>query len=179
LANQEIADLILALGCGTRDRYAPAALRYDRVVIMTDADVDGAHIATLLMTFFFQEMPGLVRDGRLYVAQPPLYRLTAGAKSLYAADDAERAKIENGAFKGKKVDVARFKGLGEMNPQQLRETTMDPNTRTLIRVTLPQEYEERAGVRDLVERLMGKNPEHRFAFIQANAAHVDEEAIDA
>jgi topoisomerase-4 subunit B len=179
LANQEISDLIQALGCGTRDKCNADILRYDRVVIMTDADVDGAHIATLLMTFFFQEMPDIVRSGHLYLAQPPLYRLTAGTKSLYAMDDADRAAIEKGAFKGKKVEVARFKGLGEMNPMQLRETTMDPKTRTLLRITLPQEYEERAGVRDLVDRLMGKNPEHRFAFIQANAATVDEEVIDA
>ena len=179
LANQEIADLIQAIGCGARDRFVPDNLRYERIVIMTDADVDGAHIATLLMTFFFQEMPDLVRRGHLYLAQPPLYRLTAGATSLYARDDAHRAEIEAKQFKGKKVEVARFKGLGEMNPQQLRETTMDPKTRTLIRVTLPQEYEERMGVRDLVERLMGKNPEHRFQFIQANAATVDEEVIDA
>jgi topoisomerase-4 subunit B len=178
-ANQEIADLIQALGCGTRERCNVDALRYERIVIMTDADVDGAHIATLLMTFFFQEMPELVREGHLYLAQPPLYRLTVGSKSLYAMDDAHRAEIEANEFKGKKVDVARFKGLGEMNPQQLRETTMDPKTRTMLRVTLPHEYEERASVRDLVDRLMGKNPEHRFAFIQANASALDEEEIDA
>ena len=179
VANQEIADLIQALGCGTRKDCDASQLRYERIVIMTDADVDGAHIATLLMTFFFQEMPDLVRRGHLYLAQPPLYRLTVGAKSLYARDDAHRADLERTAFKGKKVDVARFKGLGEMNPGQLRETTMDPNTRSLIRVTLPQEYEERAGVKDLVDRLMGNNPAHRFAFIQENAARMDEEAIDA
>ena len=178
-ANQEIADLTLALGCGTRDKCDPANLRYERIIIMTDADVDGAHIATLLMTFFFQEMAQIVREGRIFLAQPPLYRLTAGGKSLYAQDDAQRAAIEAKEFKGKKVDVARFKGLGEMNPQQLRETTMDPKSRTLIRITLPQEYEERAVVRDLVDRLMGRNPEHRFAFIQANASALDEEAIDA
>jgi topoisomerase-4 subunit B len=178
-ANQEIADLVLALGCGVRDRCDAGALRYERVVIMTDADDDGAHIATLLMTFFFQEMPDVVRKGHLYLAQPPLYRLTAGAKSLYARDDADRARIEKTAFKGRKVEVARFKGLGEMNPQQLRETTMDPKTRTMLRVTLPQEYEGRAGVRDLVDRLMGKEASHRFAFIQENAARIDEEEIDA
>lgn len=179
VANQEIADLIQALGCGTRKDCDASQLRYERVVIMTDADVDGAHIATLLMTFFFQEMPDLVRRGHLYLAQPPLYRLTVGAKSLYARDDAHRAELERTAFKGKKVDVARFKGLGEMNPGQLRETTMDPKTRGMIRITLPQEYEERAGVKDLVDRLMGNNPAHRFAFIQENAARLDEEAIDA
>ncbi len=178
-ANSEIADLILALGCGTRKDCVADNLRYERVVIMTDADVDGAHIATLLMTFFFQEMPELVRRGHLYLAQPPLYRLTAGTKSLYAMDDADRLRIEKGPFKGKKVDVARFKGLGEMNPMQLRETTMDPKTRSMLRITLPQEYEERAGVKDLVDRLMGNNPAHRFAFIQENAARIDEDAIDA
>ncbi len=179
LANQEIADLTLAMGCGTRKDCRPEQLRYERIVIMTDADVDGAHIATLLMTFFFQEMPELVRQGHLYLAQPPLYRLTAGTKSLYARDDAHRAELERTAFKGKKVEVARFKGLGEMNPSQLRETTMDPAKRSMIRITLPQEYKERMGVKDLVDRLMGTNPAHRFAFIQENAARLDEEAIDA
>lgn len=179
LANQEIADLIQAIGCGTRKDCNPDNLRYERIVIMTDADVDGAHIATLLMTFFFQEMPELVRRGHLYLAQPPLYRLTAGGKSVYARDDAQREEILRTAFKGKKVDVSRFKGLGEMNPMQLRETTMDPATRNMIRITLPQEYEDRAGVRDLVDRLMGTNPAHRFAFIQENAASLEEDAIDA
>ncbi|WP_066813062.1 DNA topoisomerase IV subunit B [Sphingomonas asaccharolytica] len=178
-ANQEIADLTLALGCGTRKDCEPDNLRYERVIIMTDADVDGAHIATLLMTFFFQEMPDIVRRGHLYLAQPPLYRLTAGTKSLYARDDAHRAELEAKEFKGKKVEVSRFKGLGEMNPNQLKETTMHPGSRGLIRITLPQEYEERAGVKDLVDRLMGTNPAHRFAFIQENAARLDEEAIDA
>ena len=179
LANQEIADLTLALGCGVRKDCEPDNLRYERVIIMTDADVDGAHIATLLMTYFFQEMPDIVRRGHLYLAQPPLYRLTAGTKSAYARDDAHRAELEATEFKGKKVEIARFKGLGEMNPGQLKETTMDPKSRGLIRITLPQEYEERAGVKDLVDRLMGTNPAHRFAFIQENAARLDEEAIDA
>ncbi|RYY25768.1 MAG: DNA topoisomerase IV subunit B [Sphingomonadales bacterium] len=179
LANTEIADLILAMGCGTRKDCVPDNLRYERIIIMTDADVDGAHIATLLMTFFFQEMPELVRQGHLYLAQPPLYRLTVGAKSLYAKDDAHRAQIEANEFKGKKVEVSRFKGLGEMNPNQLKETTMDPKTRGLLRITLPQEYEERAQVKDLVDRLMGTNPAHRFAFIQENAARLEEDAIDA
>jgi topoisomerase IV subunit B len=178
-ANTEIADLTLAIGCGTRKDCNADLLRYERIIIMTDADVDGAHIATLLMTFFFQEMPDLVRRGHLYLAQPPLYRLTVGAKSIYARDDIHRAEIEANEFKGKKVDVGRFKGLGEMNPGQLRETTMDPKTRGMLRVTLPPEYEERAQVRDLVDRLMGRNPEHRYTFIQENAARIDEEVIDA
>jgi topoisomerase-4 subunit B len=178
-ANSEIADLTLALGCGVRDRCNPDDLRYERVVIMTDADVDGAHIATLLMTFFFQEMAPIVRDGHLFLAQPPLYRLASGGTIAYARDDAHRAELEATTFKGKKVEVSRFKGLGEMNPSQLRETTMDPNTRGMLRITLPQSYEERDGVRDLVDRLMGRNPEHRFHFIQNHAAELDEEEIDA
>jgi len=124
-------------------------------------------------------MPELVRRGHLFLAQPPLYRLTSGAKSLYARDDAHRAELEAKEFKGKKVEVARFKGLGEMNPNQLKETTMDPASRSLIKITLPGEYQDRQPVKDLVERLMGKNPEHRFNFIQNRAASVDEDAIDA
>jgi topoisomerase-4 subunit B len=177
--NQEIADLIQALGCGTRERCDPAQLRYDRIVIMTDADVDGAHIATLLMTFFFNEMAKIVEAGALYLAQPPLYRLSSGGTVAYARDDAHRGELETRLFKGKKVEVSRFKGLGEMNPNQLRETTMDPRTRSLIRVTLPEEYQQQRGVRDLVDRLMGRNPEHRFAFIQNHAAEISEEEIDA
>jgi topoisomerase-4 subunit B len=178
-ANQEIADLVLALGCGVRDKCVPEDLRYERVVIMTDADVDGAHIATLLMTFFFQEMPELVRQGHLFLAQPPLYRLAAGGTIAYARDDAHRAELEATTFKGRKVEVSRFKGLGEMNPAQLKETTMDPKTRGMIRITLPKDPEERFAVRDLVDRLMGRNPEHRFQFIQRHAAELDEAAIDA
>ncbi|HTK58870.1 MAG TPA: DNA topoisomerase IV subunit B [Sphingomicrobium sp.] len=177
-ANQEIADLQQALGCGIRDKWAEEALRYERVIIMTDADVDGAHIATLLMTFFFQEMPELVRRGHLFLAQPPLYRLTVGSKSAYARDDAHRAELERTEFKGKKVEVSRFKGLGEMNPQQLKETTMDPGSRSLIRITLPAEYQDRQPVRDLVDQLMGRNPEHRFNFIQSRASAVSDEEID-
>ncbi len=178
-ANSEIADLALALGCGTRKDCNADNLRYDRIIIMTDADVDGAHIATLLMTFFFQEMPDIVRRGHLFLAQPPLYRLTAGKESRYARDDAHRAELEATVFKGKKVEVARFKGLGEMNPQQLRETTMAPETRGLIRITLPQEFEDRAGVARLVDELMGRNPEHRFNFIQNRAGEIDRDLIDA
>ncbi|XUU59960.1 DNA topoisomerase IV subunit B [Erythrobacter sp. HA6-11] len=178
-ANSEIADLTLAMGCGTRKDCDPSNLRYDRIIIMTDADVDGAHIATLLMTFFFQEMPELVRQGHLYLAQPPLYKLTAGKESRYARDDAHRAELEESVFKGKKVEVARFKGLGEMNPQQLRETTMNPETRGLIRITLPQEFEDRAAVKRLVDELMGRNPEHRFNFIQNHASDIDRDLIDA
>ncbi|WP_086607542.1 DNA topoisomerase IV subunit B [Erythrobacter donghaensis] len=178
-ANSEIADLALALGCGTRKDCNADNLRYDRIIIMTDADVDGAHIATLLMTFFFQEMPDLVKRGHLFLAQPPLYRLTAGKESRYARDDAHRAELEATVFKGKKVEVSRFKGLGEMNPQQLRETTMAPETRGLIRITLPQEFEDRAGVARLVDELMGRNPEHRFNFIQNRAGEIDRDLIDA
>jgi topoisomerase-4 subunit B len=178
-ANSEIADLALALGCGTRKDCNADNLRYDRIIIMTDADVDGAHIATLLMTFFFQEMPDIVKRGHLFLAQPPLYRLTAGKESRYARDDAHRAELEATVFKGKKVEVSRFKGLGEMNPQQLRETTMAPETRGLIRITLPQEFEQRAGVARLVDELMGRNPEHRFNFIQNRAGDVDRDLIDA
>jgi topoisomerase-4 subunit B len=178
-ANQEIADLIQALGCGVRDQCNTDDLRYERIVIMTDADVDGAHIATLLMTFFFQEMAELVRQGFLYLAQPPLYRLAAGGTVAYARDEEDRAKLEASTFKGKKVEVSRFKGLGEMNPIQLRETTMDPKTRSMIKITLPKDPEERFAVRELVDQLMGRNPEHRFHFIQARAAQLDEEAIDA
>jgi topoisomerase-4 subunit B len=178
-ANSEIADLALALGCGTRKDCDASNLRYDRIIIMTDADVDGAHIATLLMTFFFQEMPDIVKKGHLFLAQPPLYRLTAGKESRYARDEAARAELEATVFKGKKVEIARFKGLGEMNPQQLRETTMAPETRGLIRITLPQEFEDRAGVARLVDELMGRNPEHRFNFIQNRAGEIDRDLIDA
>ncbi len=176
-ANQEIRDLIQALGCGTRDHYDGDALRYEKVVIMTDADVDGAHIATLLMTFFFQEMPGLVREGRLYLAQPPLFRLAKGGTVFYARDDDHKDELMATEFKGKtNIEISRFKGLGEMPPAQLKETTMARANRTLLRVTLPPEYGDRAIVNTLVDNLMGKKPEKRFEFIRDN--ETDLEALD-
>jgi topoisomerase-4 subunit B len=173
--NQEVADLILALGCGTGANYNDEKLRYERVVIMTDADVDGAHIASLLMTFFYREMPKLIENGHLYLAQPPLYRLTRGANSTYARDDKHREELMATTFKGNgRVEVSRFKGLGEMLPNQLRDTTMDPAKRSLLRVSIPlakDEAERREAMRTakLVEDLMGRKPEKRFAFIQENA----------
>ncbi|MBE7637628.1 DNA topoisomerase IV subunit B [Sneathiella sp. P13V-1] len=171
-ANQELSDLMQALGCGTRDKYSRDALRYDKVIIMTDADVDGAHIATLLMTFFYREMPQLIRDGHLYLAQPPLYRITQGGKTAYAMDDAHKDRLLETDFKGRgKIDISRFKGLGEMPPAQLKETTMNPKNRTLLRVQIPmEEFGETA---DRVESLMGKKPELRFTFIQENAKFAD------
>jgi topoisomerase-4 subunit B len=165
-ANKELSDLMLALGVQPGSRFKEEDLRYERVVIMTDADVDGAHIASLLITFFFRTMPGLIRSGRLYLALPPLYRLSHGGKAVYARDDAHRDELLATEFKGKKPDIGRFKGLGEMMPAQLKDTTMDPSTRTLARVTLPRSEEL---VEDLVESLMGRKPELRFRFIQENA----------
>jgi len=171
--NQELKDLIEALGCGVGDRFDRTKLRYGRVIIMTDADVDGAHIASLLMTFFYRELPELVRHGHIYLAQPPLYRLTQGARSVYAMDDADRERKTQKEFKaGAKVEVSRFKGLGEMPPSQLRETTMDPAKRTLLKVVARPE--ERAQTAELVESLMGRRPELRFAFIQEHAKSVEE-----
>jgi topoisomerase-4 subunit B len=176
--NQELKDLVEALGCGVGERFDLARLRYGRVVIMTDADVDGAHIAALLMTFFAREMPGLIRAGRLFLAQPPLYRLQAGGRSAYARDDADLPRVRAAQFKpGQKIEVSRFKGLGEMPPAVLRETTMDPKRRTLLRVVLAAE--ERDAAESLIEQLMGKKPELRFAFIQENAARLEAEALDA
>ncbi len=171
--NQELKDLIEALGCGVGERFDRGKLRYGRVIIMTDADVDGAHIASLLMTFFYRELPELVRHGHLYLAQPPLYRLTQGATSVYAMDDADRERKLKQAFKpGAKVEVSRFKGLGEMPPSQLKETTMDPARRTLLKVITPAE--ERASTNELVESLMGRRPELRFQFIQERARTVED-----
>ena len=170
-ANQQISDLIQALGVGTRTKYREEDLRYERVIIMTDADVDGAHIASLLITLFYQEMPELIRGGHLYLAVPPLYRLSGGGKSFYARDDAHRAELMQTVFKGKKVEVGRFKGLGEMMPQQLKETTMDPKNRTLLKVAIDDTDFE--GTRDAVDALMGTKPEARFRFIQERAAFAD------
>ena len=173
--NQELSDLILALGCGSGERYQEAKLRYERVIIMTDADVDGAHIASLLMTFFFREMSELVEHGKLFLAVPPLYRLQQGNATLYARDDADKDKLMKTTFgKSKaKVEISRFKGLGEMPPRFLKDTTMDPTKRTLLRVTLPPKGER--GFKQtikLVESLMGRKPELRFQFIHENAKFV-------
>jgi len=167
-ANKEINDIILALGCGSGDGYREEELRYEKVIIMTDADVDGAHIASLLMTLFYREFPGLVADGHLYLALPPLYRITQGAKTLYAKDDAHREQLMATDFTGRgKVEVSRFKGLGEMPASQLKVTTMSPKTRTLARVIVP---EDRApNTAELVEHLMGKKPELRLAYIMEHA----------
>jgi topoisomerase IV subunit B len=164
--NKELADLMLALGAQGGSKYREEDLRYDRIIIMTDADVDGAHIASLLITFFYRTMPAMIRAGKLYLALPPLYRLSHGGKTQYARDDAHRDELLSTVFKGKKPEMSRFKGLGEMMPAQLKETTMDPARRTLARVALPRAEET---VADLVERLMGRKPEERFRFIQENA----------
>ena len=166
--NQELSDLIQALGCGTGGRYREAELRYDKVIIMTDADVDGAHIAALLMTFFQREMPDLILNGHLYIALPPLYRLSRGGETAYARDDAHREELLAGRFKGPgKVEISRFKGLGEMPPAQLKTTAMHPDKRTLLKVVIPAEAARETD--ETVERLMGRKPELRFQFIQENA----------
>ncbi len=171
--NAEINDLCEALGCGMGTKFNLDDLRYDKIIIMTDADVDGAHIASLLMTFFFTQMRPLIDHGHLYLACPPLFRLTQGAKRLYVADDAEKNYwLEKGLGGKGKIDLQRFKGLGEMDAKDLKETTMDPATRKLIRVTVDEDLPGETG--DLVERLMGKKPELRFAYIQENARFVEE-----
>jgi topoisomerase IV subunit B len=174
LGHEEIRAMITAIGAGIgKDDFDPTKIRYGKIIIMTDADVDGAHIASLLMTFFYRELPELVRHGHIYLAQPPLYRLTQGAKSVYAMDDADRETKTKREFKaGAKVEVSRFKGLGEMPPMQLKETTMDPAKRTLLKVVAAPD--ERAATAELVESLMGRRPELRFAFIQERARTVEE-----
>jgi topoisomerase IV subunit B len=168
-SNQQLSDLVQALGCGTGAHYKEQDLRYEKIIIMTDADVDGAHIASLLITFFYRETPKLIEAGHLYLAVPPLYRLTQGAKHVYARDDAHRDQLIAKTLTGKaKIEVGRFKGLGEMLPAQLKETTMDPKSRSLLRVVVVPE--EREGTSESIERLMGNKPEARFAFIQERAA---------
>ena len=171
--NKELDDLVQALGCGTGARFDAGALRYERVVIMTDADVDGAHIAALLMTFFYRQMPGLIDAGHLFLAQPPLYRLARGGTTRYARDDADRVRLLERDFSGAgKVEISRFKGLGEMPPAQLKETTMDPARRTLLRVEVAEDAGTATARR--VEELMGRRPESRLAFIQSHAGTVSE-----
>jgi len=171
--NSEIRDICEALGVTMGAKFNVDDLRYDKIIIMTDADVDGAHIASLLMTFFFSQMRPLIDKGHLYLACPPLYRLTQGAKRIYVADDAEKERMLAKGLGGRgKIDVQRFKGLGEMDAKDLKDTTMNPLTRTLIRVTIVEEDPGETG--DLVERLMGKKPELRFQYIQENARFVEE-----
>ena len=178
--NQEIKDMIEALGCGIKENYKEENLRYEKIIIMTDADVDGAHIASLLMTFFYQQMPKLIENGHLYIATPPLYKIVVGNKNFYAIDDEDKDRILKKEVKGNvRPDISRFKGLGEMSAQQLKETTMDKNKRTLLRVVIPtpnteEGKEECFETRRQVERLMGKNPETRFKFIIERAKFVDD-----
>ena len=175
--NQELQDLLLALGTGTGSRFNIDDLRYEKIIIMTDADVDGAHIAALLITFFYKMTPGLIESGRLYMAMPPLYKLSYKGKSVYAMDDEDKDLLMELEFKpNQKVELSRFKGLGEMNPGQLKETTMNPETRTLARITLPDSIDEltEAKPAELIDTLMGKKAEHRFRFIQENAHFAEE-----
>jgi topoisomerase-4 subunit B len=172
-SNQEISDLAQALGVGLGTKFNLDDLRYDKVIIMTDADVDGAHIASLLMTFFFTQMRPLIDYGHLYLACPPLFRLTQGSHRVYCLDEAERDTwLTNGLGGRGKIDVSRFKGLGEMDAKDLKETTMDPSSRKLIRVSIDDE--EPGETSNLVDQLMGKKPELRFQYIQENAKFADE-----
>jgi topoisomerase-4 subunit B len=176
-ANQELSDLSLALGVRAGKDFRLDDLRYGRVIIMTDADVDGAHIAALLMTYFYREMPTLIEAGRLYLAQPPLFRMTQGAKTMYALDDVQREELARTGFNARgKIEISRFKGLGEMPPAQLKETTMNAATRRLLRVELPRRdtigADARRGVDQLVNTLMGKKAELRFGYIRDHAEDV-------
>ncbi len=180
MANEEIKSITEALGCGRKENFDESSLRYDKIIIMTDADVDGAHIASLLMTFFYREMPKLIQKGHLYLAVPPLYRLACGNQVMYAVDDADKDRIIKQKFKNSsKIEISRFKGLGEMPPYQLKETTMAPEKRLLLRVCLPdprneEEQHECQATDDLVEQLMGSHPELRFQYIQEHAKFVDD-----
>ena len=180
MANEEIKSITEALGCGRKENFDESSLRYDKIIIMTDADVDGAHIASLLMTFFYREMPKLIQKGHLYLAVPPLYRLACGNQVMYAVDDADKDRIIKQKFKNSsKIEISRFKGLGEMPPYQLKETTMAPEKRLLLRVCLPdprneEEQHECQATEDLVEQLMGSHPELRFQYIQEHAKFVDD-----
>jgi topoisomerase-4 subunit B len=171
--NQQLADLAQALGCGTGAQYRSQELRYDKIIIMTDADVDGAHIASLLITYFYRQTPKLIEEGHLYLAVPPLYRLTQGGASIYARDDAHKDELMKTGFKGRgAIEISRFKGLGEMPMRDLKDTTMDPARRLLLRVAIADGAREATA--DAVERLMGVKPEARFTFIQERAPRAQE-----
>jgi topoisomerase-4 subunit B len=175
--NAQLADLVQALGCGTGAHYLEKDLRYEKVIIMTDADVDGAHIASLLITFFYRQMPKMIEAGRLYLAVPPLFRLQHGGKIAYARNDAHKAQLLKSEFNANaKVEVSRFKGLGEMMAAQLKETTMDPGKRTLLKVMLAEK--DLKSTAQAVERLMGSKAEARFEFIQENAEFASEALLD-